>query len=738
MSHFAKVCLPMIVLLGLLSACADTTPTSVETIIDPIPTEDVFIQDAQVITSLVGQDPIAEMGRVSVNQLRRDQWRTINLRSSFDKPVVIMQPASFNGGHALIIRLRNVQANSFEFQLQEWAYLDGPHTTETISYLVVEEGQHELAGGLSLEVGSLPVSNSFKTVAFKNDYEAQPVVLTQTQTVNEAEPVLTRQKVTPNGFAVRLQEDQASNGAHSAERVAYVVARQGSALAGASQIQAALTPNRVNHRWYRLKFDEALTTPPILLASMQTSNGLDPAGLRYRNLNAQGADIFVEEERSKDREIAHAAETVGFLALTGVSLSETPANPPPSTDNYADNLNMIKSASVRNRNHDSSSFQATAMADLPVEQLYGPRSDYLDNPGGNPEPSFPVEEGGQFRTACEFSHFSYDDPIVHPNKPGAAHLHMFWGNTDVNAFSTYDTLRNRGSSTCNGQELNRTGYWAPAMFDAEGNVRIPERIIIYYKGYGLANGRSEVYPPRAAMVTKENLHEVSWNEGGTAGPDTGEFSFICSNQWRGDRNPASNTIPECNGSKYFDEYGVSEPHVNLEMHVKFPNCWNRKDASNPDNWGLARVGGWFYSECEERATFPNIEYIIAYPLEIGETTEGWYLSSDVNHMQGEQTVASGASVHADWWGAWHPEINQTWIDNCVNFKTDVASGCGMGYLSDGGPDNENPYPGPALKFRPQFEGPIKVPAATLFAELCGLERDLSNPAAAAHCRPAGH
>jgi len=82
----------------------------------------------------------------------------------------------------------------------------------------------------------------------------------------------------------------------------------------------------------------------------------------------------------------------------------------------------------------------------------------------------------------------------------------------------------------------------------------------------------------------------------------------------------------------------------LEMHVKFPNCWNREDASNPANWDLASEASWFYSFCQERATFPNIEYVIMYPVEEGKTTEGWYLSSDVDPMTLARGVDAGWSV----------------------------------------------------------------------------------------------
>lgn len=48
---------------------------------------------------------------------------------------------------------------------------------------------------------------------------------------------------------------------------------------------------------------------------MQSFNGPDTAGLRYRNLDTESAEVFVEEERSRDGEMGHAGENVGFLAM---------------------------------------------------------------------------------------------------------------------------------------------------------------------------------------------------------------------------------------------------------------------------------------------------------------------------------------------------------------------------------------------------------------------------------------
>ncbi|MFK8080650.1 MAG: DUF1996 domain-containing protein [Granulosicoccus sp.] len=435
--------------------------------------------------------------------------------------------------------------------------------------------------------------------------------------------------------------------------------------------------------------------------------------------------------------------TLLLMTLSGLPLSMVWAQSSDMPGNYADNLELIRSASPRNTNHDNSPWRDTPQDDLVIDNHLGPRSDYLssgldldsppfysgkEHPGATPEGAFPDEGGGQFRVTCEFSHFAYDDPLVHPGKPGASHLHMFWGNTDVNAFSTYDTLINSGSSTCNGQELNRTGYWMPALFDSEGNVRIPMRAIVYYKGYNKALGRSQPYPPGAAIIAMQNLHTVPADEGGVEVED----AYQCSDQFRGARWPQSNVMPDCPGGDVFIR--------TIELHVKFPNCWNGEDPSDTSNWRTSLAGDWYYSDCQDWITTPNIEYIVQFQVQEGENTDGWFLASDVNRQTLEIDKVPGSSLHADWWGGWQNEINQQWLDNCTNYKVDgVGSGCGMGYLSDNGPDPDNPYPGPALQLRPQFDQPQngapKIAAATLYEQLCPGGKRMESSEDAAWCTP---
>jgi hypothetical protein len=48
---------------------------------------------------------------------------------------------------------------------------------------------------------------------------------------------------------------------------------------------------------------------------MQTTDGMDTAALRYKDLKINSVHIRVEEEQSKDKESAHTTEVVGYLAI---------------------------------------------------------------------------------------------------------------------------------------------------------------------------------------------------------------------------------------------------------------------------------------------------------------------------------------------------------------------------------------------------------------------------------------
>ena len=104
-----------------------------------------------------------------------------------------MQVSTFNGSQPVTTRLRNVSSTSFEFQIQEWDYLDGYHQSETLTYLVIEGGSYELPSGLKIQAGKTDVS-SVASVHYPEIFNQVPVVLSQIQTVRDSKAAITRNK----------------------------------------------------------------------------------------------------------------------------------------------------------------------------------------------------------------------------------------------------------------------------------------------------------------------------------------------------------------------------------------------------------------------------------------------------------------------------------------------------------------------------------------------------------------
>lgn len=246
----------------------------------------------------------------------------------------------------------------------------------------------------------------------------------------------------------------------------------------------------------------------------------------------------------------------------------------------------------------------------------------------------PSDHSGNFRTQCTFSHLAYDDPIVFPGQPGRAHLHMFFGNTLAQANTTFSSLRNTGSSSCNGFELNRTAYWAPAVIDrASATIKIPNRLEIYYKTHSFSQDRVQSPPQGLGMLPAPAASNpfVTW---------------ACQITSATGRNLQSrqNTIPNCSSAD------------SLVAWVRFPQCV-RSTATLVGNVEYSE-GGYYSGRCPSGTVLiPSIEYFLIWnPGTHAGSGNNWFLSSDVK--AGAPDAPDGSTLHADWMNGW----NQTALD----------------------------------------------------------------------------
>lgn len=278
---------------------------------------------------------------------------------------------------------------------------------------------------------------------------------------------------------------------------------------------------------------------------------------------------------------------------------------------------------------------------------------------------------GAFRTHCLESHESNDDPLLYPNQSGATHSHVFFGNPNVDAFTTSDSLRNATRTTCDGLTLNRSAYWVPALYDAFGErITYVEPLFYYKTGYHLPAGSIQAPPPNLKMIA------------GQAMPDTlqstqvAKFrcaSWVSDQVWFDQGDPLDHVayIPDCP----VDDL--------LEIRIVFPQCWDGENLDSEDfqshmaypSEATPPQAGTGSCPASHPIAIPEISYNFnIYVTDETGPSSSWSFSSDMN-----ETLPAGHSAHADWMNGWDTEIMQAMIENCLQ----PAFECSVGLLADG-------------------------------------------------------
>ena len=212
--------------------------------------------------------------------------------------------------------------------------------------------------------------------------------------------------------------------------------------------------------------------------------------------------------------------------------------------------------------------------------------------------------GGGFRFDCDVSHFNLDDPIVFPGEVGAAHDHMFWGNTSTDAFSTTESLLANEDSTCDGRrDGNQAAYWTPVLFDEDGNTVEPTDIDVRYRGRRNVNP----IPNGLEMLTTRDVLNAEAND-----------------------------------------FEINEDGDGMEFEINYPNCLAVDASGDPVLSSEDNISHTAFSEgrqCPDSHPYriPRLQIDLEFDLDIDSD---WRLSSDHDGME------QGMSLHADYMAAW--------------------------------------------------------------------------------------
>jgi PKD repeat protein len=264
-------------------------------------------------------EPAIEVGEVSVNQ---NEEARVKFTQHFANPIVVVKSLSANDSAPAMARIFEVDVNGdgFSVRVQEWDYLDDSHGTETLGYIVMERGLHQLRDDTMIEADEFQFSSEDNGSEhdFASAFKQEPVVITAVTSVNESDAVTTRiGNIDTFGFSLSLQEQKSSKQRHQAETVSFIAWEPSSGTIGGRQFEVGRLAGLVTDQPSVARFSSGFSLPPVFASDMQSMNDSDPANLRWSNKNADSVEVWVEEDQSRPSKLRYSGETVGYIAVDG-------------------------------------------------------------------------------------------------------------------------------------------------------------------------------------------------------------------------------------------------------------------------------------------------------------------------------------------------------------------------------------------------------------------------------------
>lgn len=390
---------------------------------------------------------------------------------------------------------------------------------------------------------------------------------------------------------------------------------------------------------------------------------------------AEGDETFtVTITRGTNASITQGVGTVTILSSDPV----TPTPPPAPTQTCPDGSVILASATCPAPPTPTSPGWVDSPSITGLDPIAS-EFNYTSGLGTAAVPGLDVgEQAFRFLCGTDSTQLKADDPLLYPGQPGKSHLHQFYGNTGANAYSTYNSLRTTGGSTCsnNTYPVNRSAYWQPAMFDGKGNVVQPDYSVIYYKK-----------PPNSKMTGWKQAPSADQSEGINAKLPNG-IRFIFGWDPTGvHTSPTGSAYYYCafgNGGSsghYPDIPSVASictagQNNSIIYTLEAPSCWDGAHLDSPDHRSHVAYAdysnGYGYQQCPQAFPYviPQFTLKTFYLVAAGDDPTLWSLSSDAM----APTKPHGYTIHGDFFMAWDPTVHGLWEDNCLNLMLNCSGG----------------------------------------------------------------
>lgn len=258
---------------------------------------------------------IGEAGIVVVDQAHAGTWQTVTFETPLDDPSIVMGGGTNDSSQPYTIQVRNVTSTGFEYQIDKWDYLDDSAVTETVSWLAVEAGTHDLADGRTISAGHGTVGGTTTGLSFEaGAFDAAPVVLGQS--IGEGNDMAVTDRidgVTATGFQAQLFQQEAKVGAIAADGFDWIAVEQGGSAADGAL--AGNTGRVVDDNGSVVDLGGSFAGDYAFVADMQTLYGKDTSTVELMASDADSVTLGILEEQSRNDEMRHTDEDVGYAGF---------------------------------------------------------------------------------------------------------------------------------------------------------------------------------------------------------------------------------------------------------------------------------------------------------------------------------------------------------------------------------------------------------------------------------------
>ncbi|MCJ7450206.1 MAG: DUF2341 domain-containing protein [Candidatus Nanohaloarchaeota archaeon QJJ-9] len=285
--------------------------------------------------NVIGESGVVSLSSTIDSTIDGGVIKTVDLKYTYQNPVVVAYIATRNGGESVDVRVKNVTNSSFKIFTEEPD--NQVHSKESVGWLVVEEGTHKITDGTKVEAGIHTTSNVHREgnsfngdyVKFNQNFSSQPALFHTLNTYkNTAFMSTVSPKVNSTGFKIQ-QEAGGSGSSASTEDIGWIAFEN---IGGSST---------VNNYKYTVKthgkdgdgdgvedssetFSYSYSTNPAVLIDGYTGAGQDGYWTRGAGTYSSSSASYYAEEDSTDGERGHTDEGFSLLALEpGAELIES-------------------------------------------------------------------------------------------------------------------------------------------------------------------------------------------------------------------------------------------------------------------------------------------------------------------------------------------------------------------------------------------------------------------------------